>query len=62
MDKITESTVRYEYREPRAPLFLKATWVRIETSNLGGIVVERISPCEKPAPKPARNGQLAFQF
>jgi hypothetical protein len=43
---MSNPTVRYEYREPQAPLFLKATWVRVETSDLGGIIVERIIPCE----------------
>jgi hypothetical protein len=64
MDRTAKSTVRYEYRDSEAPLFLKPTWVRIETSDLNGITVERITPCEKP-PEPTSailNAQLAFQF
>jgi len=53
-------TVRYEYRESRAPLFLKPTWVRIETSDLGGIEVERITPCEKPQAQPQASEQLVL--
>jgi hypothetical protein len=43
------TTVRYEYHEPQAPLFLKATWVRIEnTVTEHGMVIERVTPIEKP--------------
>jgi hypothetical protein len=55
-------TVRYEYRESRAPLFLKATWVRIETSDFGRMIFERITPCEKPQAQPQISEQLGFSF
>jgi len=56
---MNEPTVRYEYRESRAPLFLKPGWVRVETSNLGGIIAERITPCAKPS-ESEPNGQLTL--